>query len=114
MVDALAKRKISALASIVSVPALGSNKKTRIIIIIIIIIIIVLLVGFKAFWDFFLMRELLGDDETNVPSDMAGMDFGILAPLKTNQSYICLEELRKTQTSSSPFRISNFNGHLQL
>jgi hypothetical protein len=48
----VAKREISALASVVSVPALGSNKKARII-----IIIIVILVGFKAFWDFFLRRR---------------------------------------------------------
>jgi hypothetical protein len=85
--DAVAKGKISALASIVSVPALGSNKKARIII----IIIIVLLVGFKASWGVF-----LGDDQTDDPSDMVGMELGILAPVKTNPSYICLEELRKT------------------
>jgi hypothetical protein len=108
-VDAVAKRKISALASIVSVPALGSNKKARIL-----IIIRVILVGFKAFWGFFLKRQLLGDDKTDDPSDIAGMELGILAPVKTNQSYICLEELRKTQTPSSQFRISNFNVHLQI
>ena len=71
------------------------------------------LVGFKAFWGFFLMRQLVGGDETNEPPDIAGMEFGILAPVKTNHSDICLEELSKTQTPSSRFRISNFGGHLQ-
>jgi hypothetical protein len=51
------------------------------------------------------MRQLIGDDQTDDPSDMVGMELGILAPVKTNPSYICLEELRKTQTPSSRFRI---------
>jgi len=50
------------------------------------------------------MRQLLGDDQTDDPSDMAGMELGILASVKTNQSYICLEELRKTNPI---FTVSN-------
>jgi hypothetical protein len=50
------------------------------------------------------MPQLLGDDETDDPSDMAGVELGILAPVKTNQSYICLEELRKTHPI---FTVSN-------
>jgi hypothetical protein len=73
-----------------------------------------LFVDFKDFWCFFLTRELLlEDDQSDDPSDMASMELGILAPVKTNQSYICLEELRITQTSSSRLRISNFSGHLK-
>jgi hypothetical protein len=50
------------------------------------------------------MRQLLGDDQTDDPSDMVGMELGILAPVKTNPSYICLEELRKTNPI---FTVSN-------
>jgi len=60
------------------------------------------------------MRQLSGDDQTDDQSDMAGMKLGILAFVKTNQSYICLEEMRKTQTPPSRFRISNFYVHLQI
>jgi hypothetical protein len=51
------------------------------------------------------MRQPLGDDQTDDPSDVAGMKLGILASAETNQSCICLEEMRKTQTPI--FTVSN-------
>jgi hypothetical protein len=34
------------------------------------------------------MRQFLDDDQTDDPSDMAGMELGILAPVETNYSFV--------------------------